>query len=206
MYKVCIDPGHGGFDPGAIGPHGTREKDVTLAIGLKVKELLENNGMAVVMTRLGDYAPGRATEVKADLKNRAAIANSSNADIFVSIHINSAPVRTASGCECYIYRRGGAAEKLAVAIQKNIVAETGLADRGVKTANFYVLRGTKMPAVLGETGFISNPVEELKLKDPQFQLKIAKGYAKGICQYFSLPFREIEPTEGELESGLRGCD
>lgn len=199
LYKVCIDPGHGGFDPGAVGPQGTKEKDVTLAIGLKVKELLESNGIAVVMTRLGDYAPGRASDVNADLKNRAAIANSSNADVFVSIHINSAPVRAASGCECYIYRRGGAAEKLALAVHKSIVAETGLADRGVKTANFYVIRETKMPAVLGETGFISNPIEELKLRDPQFQVKIAKGYTRGICQYFGLPFREGKPLGGEFE-------
>ncbi len=186
---VCIDPGHGGFDPGAVGPQGTKEKDVTLAIGLKVKELLESNGIAVVMTRTGDYVPGRATDVSADLKNRVTIANSSNADVFVSIHINSGSA-AAHGCECYIYRRGGAAEKLAMAIQKNVIAETGLADRGVKTANFYVLRETKMPAVLGETGFISNPVEEQKLRDPQFQLKIARGYVKGICEYFGVPFRE----------------
>lgn len=183
--KVCLDPGHGGYDPGAIGPGGTREKDVTLDIALRLKSLLEADGFEVIMTRTGDTSPGGVTEINADLKNRVTIADNSKVDIFVSIHINSG-VAGAAGCECYIYSLGGAAEKLARAIQKHLVASTGMANRGVRTANFYVLRNTSMPAVLGETGFISNPGEEKLLQDPAFRQKIAKGYAAGIKEYFGI--------------------
>ncbi len=180
--KVCIDPGHGGFDPGAISGN-VREKDITLAIAVTLKEILEARGMKIIMTREGDYAPGQATDVNSDLRNRVAIANNSGADIFVSIHTNSAENENAFGCECYAYQQRGAAWRLAAAVQKNIVDRTGMFDRGVKTARFFVLRETVMPAVLVEAGFISNPGDRQKLCDTEFRRKIAEGCAAGIEEY-----------------------
>lgn len=189
--KVCIDPGHGQHDPGAVGPGGTKEKDVALSVALKVGEWLKKHGIDVVFTRTNDN-PGFPTDEKQNLAKRVSIANTAKADIFVSVHCNSAGNKQARGLETYCYALGGNGEKLARAIQEEVRKATGFIDRGVKTANFYVLRYTQMPAVLVELGFISNPDEEKILASTDFQAKAAEAIAKGICRYFGIQWKVEE--------------
>lgn len=170
--KVCIDPGHGGSDPGAVGPTGLKEAHVNLAVALKVAEKLRKAGVEVRLTRTSDMF--------IDLQLRCNIANSLGADYFVSIHCNSAGKPEAKGTETYCYKFGGQAEILAKAIQDELIAATGRDNRGVKTANYYVLRRTNMPAVLTELAFISNPEEERLLGSPEYQEKCAAAIAQGI--------------------------
>lgn len=182
---IVIDPGHGGNDPGAGRADGPKEKELTLKIGLKVRDMLQSYGYTVIMTRDGDYHLDKDVDV--DLRKRAAIANNNNADLFVSIHINSAGP-TAKGSETYYHTTntlGGKSKALATSIQNKLFNYLALSsfNRGVKTADFSVLRNTTMPAVLTEVAFISNPNEEALLITDAFQTKAAKAIVDGILDY-----------------------
>ena len=184
--KVVLDAGHGGADPGAIGSGGTKEKDVTLQIALKTGAILKNHGVSVVYTREKDLA----TTKKLETSERVSIANKAKADLFVSIHANSFTDKTAKGQETYAYKSGTTGYKLAESIQKELVAASGLRNRGVKTASYYVLLHSSMPAVLVETAFISNPDEEKLLKDSAWQQKTAVAIAKGILNTLGIKYVE----------------
>jgi N-acetylmuramoyl-L-alanine amidase len=184
--KICIDPGHGGADPGAVGPTGLKEKDVNLAVGLKLAELLKSIA-EVKLTRTKDIA--------VSLKDRAAIANSWGADYFISVHSNSFTDRKVGGVETWAYAPGGNGEKLAKAVQAELVKVTGFANRGVKfNSKFAVLRDTKAPAILTETGFISNSDEEKLLKTAAFREKIAKAIAQGVAKQLGKKLPEPKPA------------
>jgi N-acetylmuramoyl-L-alanine amidase len=186
MKKVVLDPGHGGPDPGAIGPTGVQEKVITLAIAKEVADLLKPV-VEVKLTRVDDRA--LAGTVSADLSARAAMANTWAADCFVSIHCNSATNREAAGTEVFCFTLGGQGERLAKVIHGKLIPALGLPDRGVKTANFAVLRQTKMPACLVELAFISNPTEEALLESPDFQEKAARAIAQGIADFLEVQLR-----------------
>ncbi len=186
--KVCIDAGHGGRDPGAVGPSGVQEKVVTLAVAQKVAGILRSAGIEVLLTRDADKHLGSTTG--ADLSARAKIANQAGVDCFVSIHCNSASNNSAQGTETYCYKGANEARKLAEAIQKYLIGALGRPDRGVKEANFAVLRETAMPAVLAELAFISNPTEEDLLENPNFQEKAAQAIAQGIADYLGVKLAE----------------
>lgn len=183
---IVLDPGHGGPDPGAIGPNGTQEKTVTLDIAKRVKKLLEAQGAKVVMARSAD------TDVS--LSARTDIANKNKADIFVSIHINANTDPSIGGTTTYIYSGSGSSSettrlqesnKLALPIQAELVKSLGLRNIGIKSANFAVLRTSNMPAVLLELAFISNKEEEKLLKTDSFKNKSAEAIVKGIANYFA---------------------
>lgn len=174
---ICVDPGHGGKDPGAVGPNGLRESDVTLDVSRRLVSLLKTQGHSVVLTHNGDKT---WSSPNASLAYRVNVANKARADLFVSIHCNAALSPSAHGIETFCYKRGGQGEKYARAIQGELVKSLGLRDRGVKTATFYVLRKTVMPAVLVELGFISNAQEERLLADPSFRQKCAEAIARAI--------------------------
>lgn len=169
-----LNAGHGGKDPGAIGPTGLHEADVTLKLVMKAGPLIAAQGFSVGYTRTSD--------VFVELDDIAAAANNKGARDFLSIHINSASA-AATGTETFCYSRGGSGEKMAAAVQAALVDAIGRADRGVKTANFAVLRETNMPAALAEIVFISNPNEEALLKDDAFLNKVARAIAVGYCNY-----------------------
>jgi N-acetylmuramoyl-L-alanine amidase len=189
--KICIDPGHGGYDPGAVGPSGLREKDVTLAVALLLADLLRQAGCEVFLTRTGDTTSWTPEE---DLQRRCDLANQAGADLFISIHANAAGNPAATGTETYCYRRGGQGERVAAAIQQQLVAALGLPDRGVKTASFYVLQHTAMAAVLAELAFISNPREEALLSTPAFQQQAARAIAQAIGSLYGFyPEQELDP-------------
>jgi len=217
--RVVIDPGHGGMDSGAVGKHGGREKDATLAIGLKVREFLKKEmpGAEVFMTRDGDST--------VSLRERTDLANRVNADLFVSIHINSNSNTEVSGIETYYLDLTHDHYAVRLAMRENAMSETEMSnlafiladlatkantedskhlgdsiqdaviknlrtdfsdvrDLGVKNALLYVLLGVRMPAVLIETSFLSNPKEEKRLKSGKYIDATARGVAKGIRDYF----------------------
>lgn len=192
--SVVIDPGHGGGDSGAVGPTGFEEKVANLDIGLRVRDLLAKAGYNTIMTRTTDVSPNSPARdltgdgrinISDDLQARVNIANSAKADVFISIH-NNASVSSARGTETYYWNGAGSdsdSARLARFIQEEVKAETGLYDRGVKNANFYVLRRTDMPAALLEGAFISNPTEEQLLRSPDFRQKVAKGIYKGVSRF-----------------------
>lgn len=182
---IVIDPGHGGSDPGAIGPNKIQEKTVTLAVAQKLQTLLEKAGAKVLMTRRSDvdvYGPN-ASAVD-ELKARTMVANNNKADVFVSIHINAFTNPTVGGTATYYYQKTKYDAMLADCIQDNLVAAAGLQDRGTYAARFYVIKRTEMPSVLTELGFISNPKEEQLLTTYQFQQQMAQGIAQGLDKFF----------------------
>lgn len=178
---VVIDPGHGGYDSGAVGPTKIKEKDVNLAVALKLGALLQAQGINVIYTRVDDNVSW-TNDITNDLQTRCDIANKANADFFISIHSNSADSSSAVGSETYYSTKKPTDSSLANIIQKNLIAQNNLIDRGVKNANFYVINNTNMPAVLEELAFISNPNEEKLLNNSDFQTKSATGLANGILE------------------------
>ena len=186
--KIVIDPGHGGNDSGAIGPSGVMEKTVTLRVSLVLRELLENEGAIVLMTRETDKEVAEkgkyATDVE-ELKSRCDLANDNDADIFVSIHADSFSKPTARGTTGYYFGKAtNDSQKLADCIRKALIAQIKTPSRGTQPCNFYVVRNSEMPATLVELAFISNPEEERLLNSDEGVLKAAQGIFDGIEDYF----------------------
>lgn len=183
---ITLDAGHGGSDPGAIGPNGSQEKNVTLPIAKYLKADLEAMGAKVNMTRTTDvdvYAPN-ASGVD-ELQARSDVANNSGADAFVSIHINSFDNPSVGGIATYYYAKTSHDANLAQAVQNQIAGQYGFnGDRGIQPGNLYVLRNTNMPAILVELGFISNPTEEGLLNTDSTRQDFARKIAQGIANYF----------------------
>lgn len=182
---VVIDPGHGGPDPGAIGVQGTREKQVNLEVSMRVKANLEKAGAKVLMTRETDVAVASLRGAgRGELQARTLFAMENQADIFISIHHNAAVRPTASGTSTYYYLKTLLDRELARSLQAAMLEAGGLADFGVRMANFYVVKNVTMPAALLEIGFLSNAREEQILTSADFQQKIAQGIVTGIDRFF----------------------
>jgi N-acetylmuramoyl-L-alanine amidase len=219
VKRVVIDAGHGGFDPGAVGKNGLKEKEITLALATGLHERLKKEGkIRSFLTRTGDYY--------IPLSARTVAANQFQADLFISMHINANKNRRPSGSETYFCsEKASSSEAQKVAALENSVLkydepykkkqgyidieeilfkfeqnlnwnESGnfaktfqerlrkrlpFKSRGVHSANFYVLRRAKMPAILLETGFISNPDDEAMLRQPAFREKIVDAVARGLA-------------------------
>jgi N-acetylmuramoyl-L-alanine amidase len=229
--RIVIDAGHGGKDPGAVGPGGTREKDITLAIAKKLGARLKKSlGTDVIYTRTAD------TFIK---YGRTRIARESKGDLFVSLHCNAGHRRGANGIEVYFLSEAKTAAAAAAAERENAAFELesdsqeddkeentligmvteirtsqylkesqdlasgirssmakrfkDMDDRGVKQANFYVMRGTMgaMPSVLVEMGFISNPTEEKRLKTRSFQKNMADAIFEGIKSFKQIHEKQL---------------
>jgi N-acetylmuramoyl-L-alanine amidase len=176
--RIGIDPGHGGRDPGAVGGAGVKEKDITLAISLELNRLLKAKGLDIFMTRVDDSY--------LELVTRSASLNNTKCDLAISVHINSATRREANYISTFIQGAGGQAEKLAEKVQAELVQTTGWPDGGVRVKNLHMTRETKMPAILCECGFISNPEQERQLRQPEMQKKIAGAIADGILVYLGI--------------------
>lgn len=195
-YTVYIDPGHGGADSGA-SYGGVHEKNLAMNVANKLKANLLALGINVLMTRTGDYNVDYVTE-------RSRMVNSSNADLFISLHFNAtgAGTTTTRGIETYWYQsnpsypskinqayhndptRLAESQTLANQIQSSLIKETGAYNRGVKRETFAVLRETKIPAVLVEMGFMDNPSELQVIKQDSYQTKLAKALAEGIVNWY----------------------
>lgn len=183
---ITLDAGHGGSDPGAIGSDGTKEKNITLAITKIVKEILEDKGAKVYMTRTTDvdvFGPN-ASDAE-ELQARVNVGEKYNSDMFVSLHINSSVNKNVGGFSTYYYPKTDNDLRLAKNIQNKLAANFGVDDLGVRQANFYVIKRISMPAVLVEMCFISNEKELTLMKGQWFQKKTARLIAEGIEKYFA---------------------
>lgn len=180
MVKIFIDPGHGGDDPGAVG-NGLQEKDITLAISLKLRNLLK------AMYRVHTIKLSRTTDVKRSLQERTAMAHKWGADYLISIHVNAGG---GTGFESFTYNGNYGGKKRTnqhgLVLHQCIVNETGFINRGRKEANFHMLRESSMPAILTENGFIDRQEDARKLKNEAFLSKIAYGHAKGLAKIFDI--------------------
>ena len=228
VRRVVIDAGHGGHDTGTVGPGGTQEKTVALAVALRLGQVLTDEGLEVVFTREDDHF--------VRLEDRARLANEARGDLFISVHCNSGAEASWRGVETYSLNltsdryaiRLAAREntssaktmsdlqflladlatrahtdesaRLAERVQHSLVSRMGakypkVKDRGRKEALFYVLLGAKMPAILVETGFLSNPEDEKRLATPGYEDEVARAIASGVQDF--LGYRErlakVEP-------------
>lgn len=183
---ICIDPGHGGKDNGSTGPAGTLEKENTLAVAILLRDMLEKNGATVVMTRETDREVGAPSAPnEEELSARVAVANEIQADIFISIHNDFFTSRTTSGSSVFHYGDPASA-KLAKCVQECVVKKLGSKNRGSRFASLYVLRYTKMPAIIVEIAFISNPVEEMLLSSAEGRNNAAESIFDGIVKFFKV--------------------
>lgn len=181
---VMVDPGHGGRDFGTYSRTKPRlhEKNFALTTSRMVEEKLRRLGFRTYMTR--------NTDVFVPLLKRVEMAEKLGADMFVSVHYNSAPSNSAHGVEVFYYKSGKEPERmkfskdLASNVLGEIVSKTGARSRGVKHGNFAVVREAHSPAILVEGGFLTNPAELQKIRDDDYLEKIADGIARGVFRYW----------------------
>jgi N-acetylmuramoyl-L-alanine amidase len=174
---IVIDPGHGGADPGALGPNKVPEKEVNLGLALALQKALVAKRYNVVMTR--------SVDAEVYLAPRLALIDRYHADLFVSLHANSHVTPDSNGVETYW--REGVSQPFAEAVQKQVTTILNRPDRGVKQERLYVIRHPRVPSILLETGFISNPYEEILLADGYFQAQAARAIVSGIESFLSAP-------------------
>ena len=178
---VIVDPGHGNQDSGAVG-FGVKEKDLTLAIGLKLRDTLQHDGATVYMTRdTDDFLPVMA---------RPQFAIAHNADLFVSIHCDSSgPDNSHSGTTVYFHAQNPICRRMAADISARVAEVSGIPQDGIKSdtirfaTGFGVLRGSPMPAVLVECGYVNSSSDVVKLQDPDTQQRIAEGIVAGLGDF-----------------------
>ncbi len=181
---IILDAGHGGLDSGKIGINGQEEKDINLKIALKIKKLLEEQGISVMMTRSADE---RLSETQTeDLKARTEIMNRSNAALAVSIHQNSFRDSSVSGAQVFYYPDSDEGRKAADAIQEELNDMQPDNRKEVKANDtYYILKNTEIPVVIVECGFLSNYTEAEKLADDSYQSVVAGTVVRGILQYIN---------------------
>lgn len=189
-HVIVVDAGHGGFDPGAIGPAKNVEKDITLAISNKLTYHLSQSGALVINTRdededLAGSSSGSLLERKRkDLAARVAIAENNHADLYVSIHTNADVSPRWFGAQTFYSGNSEQAKKIAEDIQGELIAQLGNTTRKAKTGNYYVTDKTDMTAIIVEVGFLSNPREEQLLANEDYQEKVAYAIFCGIAKAY----------------------
>ncbi len=174
-WLIIIDPGHGGKDPGAISPYGFYEKTVNLDVATQVAKMLSERGYRVKMTRADDRF--------VELNERAAIANRSRANLFVSIHADTCATSTINGFTVYISRSASSQSRRLASLIDAQMKKTGTKSKGTRESDFRVLVRSRCPAVLIELGYLSNYWEEKKLKDKKMQRILAGAITSGIVDY-----------------------
>lgn len=200
MTKVAIIPGHGGIDSGATNKtYGTRECDGTLAVSLKLCEILKYNNIECVLSRTTDIACGNAKTTTQDVTNQINFVNNSGADIAIAIHYNGAINSTAHGVEVLysnlLYPNPNEA-KLAKILLEELVKTTKMTNRGLKTPdNISIIKKSKIPCVLSENGFVTNNEESFWCSDPIKQWLLAESHAKAICKYFNVSYKNYLKEE-----------
>ena len=181
---VVLDAGHGGSDNGAVGTYGTTEKSVALAVALKTEKILQDSGMKVVMTRRTDIDV--ASPYASNVQELQARVNKipPQADLFISIHCNAFTNPASHGMETFYHSGNNGGQRLAQLLNEELAKHGGLFNRGVKSANFYVIKRAGCPASLIELGFITNPDEEVLLDDDHYQNVLAGAIANAVKRFF----------------------
>lgn len=184
---IAIDPGHGGYDPGAKGPSGTEEKKITLQVSEKLAKKLSNEGALVLLLRDEDedfVTPGSGTMKKRDLDNRIKLVKEKNAALLVSIHVNSFGSKW-SGAQTFYHPKSEENKTLANFIQTELKTATKTKRDILPINDSYLLANIDIPSCIVEVGFLSNPQEEQKLIDPIYQDALADALYKGILKYLA---------------------
>ena len=182
---IVIDPGHGGEDPGKVGINDALEKDLNLQISEKVATLLEEAGIKVVMTRKNDKVPDRKKE---DLDQRVNLINSTNPTLALCIHQNSYPDATIRGAQVFYHTVTEQAEDIASIVQEELRTVDPTNTRQIKENNtYYMLKNTKVPTIIVECGFLTNPEEAEKLTQEDYQEQIAQAICEGIIKWLEPP-------------------
>jgi len=181
---IVLDAGHGGWDPGMVS-NKVEEKGINLSIVQKLQAFLEQGGATVIVTRIDDSDLGR--NKSGDMNTRKLIANTSHADIFVSIHQNSYASSSVHGAQVFYFNESDNSQKLADGVQSRIkeFVDPSNKFKAKPNSNYYVLKQTEMPAILVECGFLTNYSERQKLTSEEYQEKMAWGIYLGIIDYFS---------------------
>lgn len=185
---IVVDPGHGGIDAGSSSPAGTHEEDITLEVSRKLAALIGQSGAAVIMTRESDLwlaEPDAPHKKRSDLIKRVDIANRNNADIFVSIHVNSfIHDRSQRGAQTFSQPGSEEGKILGRLIQDELSRVLGNTSRKPKQIDYFI-KHCKAPAVIVEIGFLSNPAEEKLLLEPAYQGKTAFAIYCGLVRYIA---------------------
>lgn len=185
---IVVDVGHGGFDSGKIGIHGELEKNVNLQIALKLKKILEDDGMSVIMTREDDqglYDENASNKKVQDLQRRCDLINDKKPTLTVSIHQNSYTSPEIKGAQVFYYTTSVESKKLAEIMQASLIDNVDPDNHREAKSNdsYYILKKTSSPIIIVECGFLSNPEEAEKLSDETYQQKISEAIRIGIREY-----------------------
>ena len=189
-YIVCVDPGHGGTDPGKVGINGQLEKDINLAIAKKLKTYLEASDVTVVLTRdkdMGLYSSGDAHKKMADMRKRCQLIEEIKPDLVISIHQNSYHEEAIRGGQVFYYKTSVRGKKLAQILQGRFDYVLGDANKRQAKANdnYYLLLHVKEPIIIAECGFLSNWEEAEKLETKEYQDRLAWTLHMGIMEYLN---------------------
>ena len=189
-YIVCVDPGHGGTDPGKVGITGQLEKDINLAIAKKLKTYLEASDVTVVLTRdkdMGLYSSGDAHKKMADMRKRCQLIEEVKPDLVISIHQNSYHEEAIRGGQVFYYKTSVRGKKLAQILQGRFDYVLGDANKRQAKANdnYYLLLHVKEPIIIAECGFLSNWEEAEKLETKEYQDRLAWTLHMGIMEYLN---------------------
>lgn len=187
---VVIDPGHGGFDPGKVGVSNSLEKDINLSISLKLKTILEQNDINVIMTREDDralYSESDSSKKAGDLRKRVEIINNSDAVVAISIHQNSFTQESIKGAQVFYYTSSGEGKEYAEIMQEQLKKSLNDGNKRVAKSNnnYYLLKKSNCPIVIVECGFLSNYKETALLLDEAYQEKLAWSIHLGILSYIN---------------------
>ena len=193
-YRVVIDPGHGGADPGAVA-NGLVEAELNLEDALRLRDLLALDSADPLGWGDWDVRLTRTTDVTVSLAERVALANTWPADRFVSIHHNAFSSSAANGTETFSFSNGTLSANLRDRVQEELLIGLGLADRGSKTANFFVLRETTMPATLSEGGFLTSPIDAAVLGSPAAWQASAEAHLFALQRHFGIAPYLPQPTQ-----------
>ena len=188
--SIVIDAGHGGRDPGKVGINGTLEKDINLSIALRLRDLLEQNDIRVIMTRTEDtglYSEHDANKKRSDLNKRIEIINSSDAAFAISIHQNSFSQTNVKGAQVFYHTQSEQGRDLAITLQEQLIETINDGNRRKAKSNtsYYMLKHTTCPLVIVECGYLSNYTEAELLLDEEYQEKMAWAIHLGILQYIN---------------------
>ena len=187
---IVIDPGHGGNDPGKVGINNALEKDVNLAIALKLKKYLEEEDIEVVMTRQEDkglYEETDSNKKVHDMKKRLAIMEEAKPTLVVSVHQNSYPEESVSGVQVFYYRDSTEGKNAALLMQEQMI-ETLKPDKeraAKENSTYYILKKTTVPTIIVECGFLSNTAEADRLVSEIYQERVAWAIHLGIMRYIN---------------------
>lgn len=189
-YTICIDSGHGGNDPGKIGVAGTKEKEINLAIALKLKKKLEGQNIRVIMTRTDDRNladPEAENAKRSDMEHRVKKMDEEKPDAVISIHQNSYTDSSVKGAQVFYYEGSKEGKILADILQKSLIENVDAQNHRVAKANtsYYILKHTSAPTVIVECGFLSNPEEESLLNSASYQEKLVEALQIGINTYLT---------------------